>query len=101
MRAALLFLLLSLGCAPAHAQPAPAGGGAVRLIVRADDLGAAQAVNEASIRAHRNGIVTSAEVLVPGPWFLDAVRLLRETRSSTSACTSHSPASGNASNGGR
>ena len=78
MRAALFCLLLALGCAPAHAQPVTAGGGAVRLIVRADDLGAAQAVNEASIRAHRHGIVTSAEVLVPGPWFLDAVHLLRE-----------------------
>ena len=78
MRAALFFLLLSLGCAPAHAQPVPAGGAAVRLIVRADDMGAAQAVNEASIQAYRDGIVTSAEVLVPGPWFLDAVRLLKE-----------------------
>ena len=78
MRTALFCLLLSLVCAPAHAQPVPAGSGAVRLIVRADDLGAAQAVNEASIQAYRDGIVTSAEVLVPGPWFLDAVRLLKE-----------------------
>jgi hypothetical protein len=78
MRTALFCLLLSLVCAPALAQPVPAGSGTVRLIVRADDMGAAQAVNEASIQAYRDGIVTSAEVLVPGPWFLDAVRLLKE-----------------------
>jgi len=50
----------------------------IRLLVRADDMGAAQAVNEACIRTVREGIARSVEVIVPGPWFLDAVRLLRE-----------------------
>lgn len=48
------------------------------LIVRADDMGISQSTNQAVIESYRNGIVTSVEVLVPGPWFLDAVELLRE-----------------------
>jgi predicted glycoside hydrolase/deacetylase ChbG (UPF0249 family) len=50
----------------------------IRLIARADDMGAAQGINEACIAAYKEGIVRSAEVIVPGPWFLDAVRLLKE-----------------------
>jgi hypothetical protein len=52
--------------------------GETRLVVRADDMGACQAINEACVIAHRDGIVKSVEVIVPGPWFLDAVRLLKE-----------------------
>jgi predicted glycoside hydrolase/deacetylase ChbG (UPF0249 family) len=52
--------------------------GEVRLLVRADDMGVAQAVNEACIQSYKDGIVKSVEVIVPGPWFLDAVRLLKE-----------------------
>jgi predicted glycoside hydrolase/deacetylase ChbG (UPF0249 family) len=52
--------------------------GEIRLLVRGDDMGAAQAVNEACILSARDGIVRSVEVIVPGPWFLDAVRLLKE-----------------------
>lgn len=50
----------------------------VRLIIRADDMGVAQAVNEACIQSYKNGIARSIEVIVPGPWYLDAVRLLKE-----------------------
>ena len=50
----------------------------IRLLVRADDMGAAQAINEACIRSYTDGIVRSVEVIVPGPWFLDAVRRLKE-----------------------
>jgi predicted glycoside hydrolase/deacetylase ChbG (UPF0249 family) len=50
----------------------------IRLIARADDMGAAQAINEGCIEAYKAGIVRSVEVIVPGPWFLDAVRLLKE-----------------------
>lgn len=50
----------------------------IRLLVRADDIGAAQAVNEACIRSCTLGIARSVEVIAPGPWFLDAVRLLKE-----------------------
>jgi predicted glycoside hydrolase/deacetylase ChbG (UPF0249 family) len=54
------------------------GARGIRLLVRADDMGACHAINEACITAYREGIARSAEVIVPGPWFLDAVRLLRE-----------------------
>lgn len=50
----------------------------IRLVVRADDMGMAQAVNEACIKCCKDGIATTVEVIVPGPWFLDAVRLLKE-----------------------
>ena len=52
--------------------------GEIRLLVRADDMGVAQSVNEACIKSYKEGIVKSVEVIVPGPWFLDAVRLLKE-----------------------
>jgi hypothetical protein len=52
--------------------------GEIRLLVRGDDMGVAQAANEACIRCYRDGIMRSTEVIVPGAWFLDAVRLLRE-----------------------
>jgi hypothetical protein len=75
MKFAPLALLLGLaGCA---APPAPPAGD-VRLLVRADDMGAAHAVNEACLRACREGIARTVEVIVPGPWFLEAVRMLRE-----------------------
>jgi hypothetical protein len=50
----------------------------IRVLVRGDDMGVAQAANEACIKAYRDGIVRSVEVIVPGHWFLDAVRLLQE-----------------------
>ena len=59
----------------AAAAPAPTQ---IRLLVRADDMGAAQAINEGCIEACTAGIARSVEVIVPGPWFLDAVRLLKE-----------------------
>jgi predicted glycoside hydrolase/deacetylase ChbG (UPF0249 family) len=52
--------------------------GKVRLIVQGDDMGVARAVNEGSIAAFRDGVMRSTNVIVPGAWFLDAVRLLEE-----------------------
>jgi len=49
-----------------------------RLIVRGDDMGYSHSGNEALIRCSREGIQTSIEVLVPSPWFPEAVRLLEE-----------------------
>jgi predicted glycoside hydrolase/deacetylase ChbG (UPF0249 family) len=51
---------------------------AIEVLVRADDLGAAKGINDASIACYREGIARSVEVIVPGPWFLDAARLLAE-----------------------
>ncbi len=45
-----------------------------RLIVTADDFGAAEAVNDAVETAHRNGILTAASLMVSGPAAADAVR---------------------------
>jgi hopanoid biosynthesis associated protein HpnK len=44
-----------------------------RLIVTADDFGAAVEVNEAVERAHRNGILSAASLMVSGPAAADAV----------------------------
>ncbi len=52
-----------------------------RLIVRGDDMGATHATNEAIIKTFKNGIETSVEVIVPSPWFLEAVKFLNENSS--------------------
>lgn len=51
---------------------------AIRLIIMADDLGIAEAVNSATFAAHRDGVVTTSNLIVPGPWFPQAVRLAAE-----------------------
>jgi hopanoid biosynthesis associated protein HpnK len=48
-----------------------------RLIVTADDFGAAEAVNDAVEHAHRNGILTAASLMVSGSHAADAVRRAR------------------------
>jgi predicted glycoside hydrolase/deacetylase ChbG (UPF0249 family) len=48
------------------------------LIVNADDFGLTRAVSRGILRAHREGIVTSASVLAVAPGFADSVRLLRD-----------------------
>jgi hopanoid biosynthesis associated protein HpnK len=50
-----------------------------RLIVNADDFGASAGVNQAVIRAHREGILTTASLMVNEPGLAEAVRLARET----------------------
>ena len=49
-----------------------------RLIVNADDFGLSQSVNEAVIRAHREGILTTASLMVNEPEFDGAVKLAKE-----------------------
>ncbi len=65
-------LVLVLGNV-AFAQPEPP-----RLIVRGDDMGASHAVNEAILQCQKDGIQTSIEVIVPSPWFPEAVKMLAE-----------------------
>ena len=48
------------------------------LIIRGDDIGSCHTSNLACIQSFREGIVRSVEVMVPGPWFPEAVRLLEE-----------------------
>jgi hopanoid biosynthesis associated protein HpnK len=52
--------------------------GSRRLIVNADDFGLSSSVNAAVIRAHREGILTSASLMVNEPGFEEAVTLARE-----------------------
>jgi len=49
-----------------------------RLIVRGDDMGYSHAGNEALIKCSKEGIQTSIEVIVPSPWFLEAVKMLQQ-----------------------
>jgi chitin disaccharide deacetylase len=49
-----------------------------RLIVNADDFGLSHSVNAAVIRAHREGILTTASLMVNEPGFDEAVKLARE-----------------------
>jgi hopanoid biosynthesis associated protein HpnK len=49
-----------------------------RLIVNADDFGLSSSVNEAVIRAHREGILTTASLMVNEPGFDEAVKLAKE-----------------------
>jgi predicted glycoside hydrolase/deacetylase ChbG (UPF0249 family) len=48
-----------------------------RLIVVADDFGAAVEVNEAVEEAHRDGILTAASLMVSGPAAADAIARAR------------------------
>jgi chitin disaccharide deacetylase len=49
------------------------------LILNADDFGMTRGVNEGIIRAHRDGILTSATLMATGPAFDDAVERARAT----------------------
>lgn len=53
-------------------------GAARRLIVNADDFGRSSSINEAVVRAHRDGILTSASLMVNEAAADEAVRLARE-----------------------
>lgn len=69
----LFFFLVVI--ANAIAQEAP------RLIVRGDDMGFSHSGNEAIIKAFKEGIETSVEIIVPSPWFPEAVKMLNENPS--------------------
>lgn len=48
-----------------------------RLVVNADDFGRSRSINEAVIRAHREGILTTASLMVNGDAFAEAVELAK------------------------
>ena len=50
----------------------------IRLIVRGDDMGYTHSGNEALIKCYKEGIETSIEVIVPSPWFPEAVKMLQQ-----------------------
>ena len=49
-----------------------------QIIFRGDDMGFSHSANIAHIDAFKKGLVRTAEVIVPGPWFEEAVQLLKE-----------------------
>jgi hopanoid biosynthesis associated protein HpnK len=49
-----------------------------QVIINADDFGRSEEINEAIIRAHREGVLTSCSLMVSGAAFQQAVRLARE-----------------------
>jgi len=67
----LVFLLLASTSTLAQTSPP-------RLIVRGDDMGYSHSGNEALVKCFKEGIETSIEVLVPSPWFPEAVKMLAE-----------------------
>lgn len=69
----LCFLMIALALHTACSQQKPA-----RLIIRGDDMGYSHAGNEALIKASKEGIQTSIEVIVPSPWFPEAVKMLND-----------------------
>lgn len=71
-KVSVLLFALVLTSVIAYCQRAP------RLIVRGDDMGYAHSGNEALIRCYREGIQKSIEVIVPSPWFPEAVKMLEE-----------------------
>lgn len=50
----------------------------IYLIVRADDMGATHDFNLACIESYKEGVAKTVEVIVPGPWFLESVKLIKE-----------------------
>ncbi|GAB3337529.1 hypothetical protein GCM10027299_48730 [Larkinella ripae] len=64
------FAVFLLNAVLAQAQPP-------RLIVRGDDMGYAHSGNEALVKCYREGVESSIEVIVPSPWFPEAVEMLK------------------------
>ena len=90
MRDCLTATCLAGALALLAAAPPPAGGQprtvqerlghaatARLLVIHADDLGMAHSVNRATFDALEQGLISSASILVPCPWFPDVVRWAR------------------------
>ena len=71
LSAMAICLLFFVSYTTAQTKPA-------RLIIRGDDMGFAHGGNLGLIESYKNGIEKSIEVLVPSPWFPEAVQLLKE-----------------------
>jgi chitin disaccharide deacetylase len=48
------------------------------LLINADDFGMCHAINEAIFRTLKDGLVRSTSLMMPCPWALQAMHLLRE-----------------------
>lgn len=49
-----------------------------RLLVTSDDFGMCHAINDGTVRAMREGIVRSTNLMAPCPWFQEAAQLSRQ-----------------------
>jgi predicted glycoside hydrolase/deacetylase ChbG (UPF0249 family) len=52
--------------------------GEIKLIIRGDDMGFCHTVNLACLKAYKEGILRTVEIMVPPPWFNEAAKMLRE-----------------------
>lgn len=50
----------------------------IELVVRGDDLGFCHTANLAIEKSYKEGILTTAEVMVPAPWFEEATKVAKE-----------------------
>jgi chitin disaccharide deacetylase len=50
----------------------------IRLIIRVDDMGCSHATNTGIRQTYEQGIATSVEIMVPTPWYPEAIAMLRE-----------------------
>lgn len=50
----------------------------IRLLIRGDDIGSSHAANIGCIESYKYGIMRSVELMVPTPWFLEAVKMLND-----------------------
>lgn len=58
------------------ALPVLAAQSEIRVILIGDDIGAVHAIGDATIACYKNGIMRSANLIVPGPWLHEAAELL-------------------------
>jgi chitin disaccharide deacetylase len=72
MKKIIGIVLFNLALTSSYAQQGP------RLVVRGDDMGYTHSGNEALIKCYKEGIETSIEVIVPSPWFPEAVKILKQ-----------------------
>lgn len=74
-RAALLLLLCVHHPGVASAEESPSKR---QLIIHADDAGMSHSVNMATIQAMEQGVVSSASIMVPCPWFPEIAAYAKE-----------------------
>jgi len=74
MKTKLILILLLIVSNYINCQPS----GEIKILIRGDDIGSSHTANVACIESYKNGIMRSVELMVPGPWFPEAVRLLNE-----------------------
>lgn len=87
LRLPQLLLLAALAAPALRAQPPAARSlaerlefapSAIVLIVNGDDVGVSHAANQATIASLERGLMTSATIMVPAPWFPEIARYARE-----------------------